>query len=89
LQYLTPFKSYSVPKCRKVIEVKVHNLGLLKYVFEKLLFFKLIFLELREDPNRISEHFLFSLLVSQFKSYEFPNFSTVIVVNRRQNGRLP
>jgi hypothetical protein len=37
LQYLTPDKSYSVPKCKTVIEVKVHSLGLLKYVFEKLL----------------------------------------------------
>jgi hypothetical protein len=57
------FKSYIVPKCRTVIEVKVHNLGLLKYVFEKLLWFIFIFLELREDPFRISEHFLFYFLV--------------------------
>jgi hypothetical protein len=63
LQYLDPFKSYSLPMCSTVIAVKVHSLGLLKYVFEKLLWFKFIFLELREDPFRISEHFLFYLLV--------------------------
>jgi hypothetical protein len=89
LQYLTAFKSYSVPKCSTVIEVKVNSLGLLKYVFEKLLWFIYIFLELREDPFRISEHFLFYLLPPEFKSYEFLNFSTVIVVNWRQNVRLP
>jgi hypothetical protein len=59
LQYLTPFKSYRVPKFTTVIEVKVHSLGLLKYVFEKLLWFIFIFLELREDPFRITEHFFF------------------------------
>jgi hypothetical protein len=88
LQYLTAFKSYSLPNCSTVIEVKIHSLGLLKYVFEKLIWFEFIFLELREDPFRISEHFLFYLLLPEFKSYEFLNFSTVIVVNWRQNGRL-
>jgi hypothetical protein len=63
LQYLTSFKSYSVPKCSTVIEVKVPSLGLLKYVFEKLLWFIFIFLELREDQFRFSEHFLFYLWV--------------------------
>jgi hypothetical protein len=63
LQYLSPFKSYSVPKCSTVIELKVHSLGLLKYVFKKLLWFIFIFLELREDTFRISEQFLFYLLV--------------------------
>jgi hypothetical protein len=55
LQYLTPFKSYSVPMCRTVIEVKDHSLGLLKYVFEKLLCFIFLFLELKENPFRIPE----------------------------------
>jgi hypothetical protein len=32
LQYLTPFKSYRVPKFTKVIEVKVHSLGLLMFL---------------------------------------------------------
>jgi hypothetical protein len=59
LQYLTPFKSYRVPKFTTVIEVKVHSLGLLKYVFEKLFWFIFIFLELKEDPFRITEHFFF------------------------------
>jgi hypothetical protein len=45
--------------CSTVIAVKVHSLGLLKYVFEKLIWLKFIFLELREVPFRISEHFYF------------------------------
>jgi hypothetical protein len=52
-----------MPKCSTVIEVKVHGLGLLKYVFEKLLWIILIFQELREDLFRISEHFLLYLLL--------------------------